>query len=118
MIMHVQTRGPKQPGNVNTIMAVIMDEINDLTRNGVRVPARPGGVPAKLCKPLLLFVSADEPAMCDMLSRQSHTAYHGCFKCPETVCTQDLAKCTRTHVMHMTYNISSCTAVVNPGGEV
>ena len=43
-------------------MAVIMDEVNDLTRNGVpwRQFPRP---PTKLSKPLVLFLSGDEPAV-------------------------------------------------------
>ncbi|KAG2208192.1 hypothetical protein INT45_010943, partial [Circinella minor] len=70
--------GPKKPADISTFLEPILEELNDLYRNGITVNIDGDDINIKVH---LLFIGGDIPAVAKLAGHAGHQHYHGCRFC-------------------------------------
>ncbi len=71
--------GPNKPSDMDSFLRPIVDELNDLSSNGLIV--RRNHQEVCRAKVYLMMASGDIPAVADMAHVAPHTSRHGCRIC-------------------------------------
>ena len=86
LILNAIMPGPNKPEDIQPYMHVVVDELEILYREGIKVIDASDGNKEKIVRVKLLYTVADGPAQCSLTNMQGVPSAYPCTKCEMKVC--------------------------------